>query len=62
MSLITVDPAKDKAQKNAEADANRHTAYVAESDPLFFKSQRGEATQQEWLNKIAEIQARYPKV
>lgn len=62
MSLITVDPAKDKAQKNAEADANRHTDYVAESDPLFFKFQRGEATQQEWLDKIAEIKTRYPKV
>lgn len=62
MSLITVDPAKAKAQKNAEVDANRHTAYVAESDPLFFKFQRGEATQQEWLDKIAEIKTRYPKV
>lgn len=62
MSLITVDPAKDKAQKNAEVDANRHAAYAAESDPVFFKSQRGEATQQEWLDKIAEIKTRYPKV
>lgn len=62
MSLITVDPTKAKAQKNAEADANRHAAYAAESDPVFFKSQRGEATQQEWLDKIAEIKTRYPKV
>jgi len=40
--------------------AMRHAAYVAESDPLFFKWQRGEATQQEWLDKIAEIKARWP--
>ena len=40
--------------------AMRHNAYVAESDPIFFMSQRGEATQQQWLDKIAEIKARWP--
>ena len=40
--------------------AFRKAAYIAESDPLFFKWQRGEATREEWLAKIAEIQARYP--
>ena len=40
--------------------ALRKAAYIAESDPLFFKWQRGEATREEWLAKIAEIQARYP--
>lgn len=39
---------------------NRAAAYQAESDPLFFKWQRGEATEQEWLNKIEEIKSRYP--
>ena len=38
----------------------RKQAYVDEADPLFFKAQRGEATQQEWLDKIAEIKSRYP--
>jgi hypothetical protein len=33
-------------------------AYQEEADPLFFKWQRGEATEQEWLDKIAEIKAR----
>jgi len=41
--------------------ALRRAAYVAESDPLFFMAQRGEATQQQWLDKIAEIKARYPE-
>lgn len=41
-------------------NALRHAAYVAESDPIFFMSQRGEATQQEWLDKVAEIKARWP--
>lgn len=34
-------------------------AYQTESDPLFFKWQRGEATEAEWLGKIAEIDARF---
>jgi len=39
----------------------RSKAYRSESDPLFFKFQRGEATQQEWLSKIQEIKTRYPE-
>ena len=42
------------------AEANRAAAYAAEADPLFFKSQRGEATTGEWEAKVAEIKARYP--
>ena len=48
------------AQATVWNDDNRRAAYEAESDPLFFKWQRGEGTEQEWLDKIAEIQARYP--
>jgi hypothetical protein len=61
MSLINIDQSKLAAKKAAEAQANRKAAYVAEADPLFFKAQRGEATLQEWQDKIAEIKARYPK-
>jgi hypothetical protein len=43
-----------------EQEAKRHAAYTAEADPLFFKSQRGEATVEEWTAKVAEIKARYP--
>lgn len=45
-----------------QIDAQRQQAYQAESDPLFFKWQRGQATEQEWLDKIAEIKQRYPDV
>lgn len=38
----------------------RRAAYTTEADPIFFKMQRGEATQAEWLAKIAEIKQRYP--
>ena len=38
----------------------RSTAYRAESDPVFFKAQRGEATMDEWLAIVEDIKARYP--
>lgn len=38
----------------------RALAYKNESDPVFFRWQRGEATEQEWLDKIEEIKLRYP--
>jgi hypothetical protein len=44
----------------AEQEAKRKAAYTAEADPLFFMSQRGEATVEEWQGKVAEIKARYP--
>jgi hypothetical protein len=44
----------------AEQEANRKAAYQQEADPLFFMSQRGEATVEEWQAKVAEIKARYP--
>lgn len=54
--------AQRKDDLNLQAKANRADAYRNESDPLFFKWQRGEATQQEWLDKVAEIKARYPEI
>jgi hypothetical protein len=59
------DKTAEELQAEAEAQAarietQRAEAYRIESDPLFFKSQRGEATHQEWLNKVAEIKTRYP--
>lgn len=56
----TTSPAELLAEEQAEAERNRHAAYVAESDPLFFEWQRGDGTEQAWRDKIAEIQARYP--
>lgn len=59
---VLIDPPAPTAEQIAEAVAAvRSAAYIAESDPLFFKSQRGEATHEEWLAKIKEIKARYPE-
>ena len=58
--MITIDQNKLKEHENAIAKANREQAYKTESDPLFFKWQRGEITEQEYLSKVEEIRARYP--
>jgi hypothetical protein len=58
---------KTQAEKDAEAfqqqESNKQAraqAYREESDPLFFKADRGEATREEWLAKVEEIRSRYP--
>ncbi len=53
--------ATQEADRIAGVERQRRESYAKESDPIFFKWQRGEATQQEWLDKIAEIKVRYPK-
>ena len=47
-------------QALAAAQRNRASAYTAEADPLFFKVQRGEATQADYDAKVAEIRTRFP--
>jgi uncharacterized protein YdaT len=52
-----------EVEKQLTSVANKNLrakAYVEESDPLFFKAQRGEATTEEWLAKVEEIKVRYP--
>jgi hypothetical protein len=39
--------------------AMRRAAYTTESDPLFFKEQRQEVPAGTWLDKVAEIKARF---
>lgn len=58
----TPEPYTPPQPTQEQIDAQRQQAYQAEADPLFFKWQRGQATEQEWLDKIAEIKQRYPDV
>ena len=59
--LAAVDETAYQAGLNLKAaKVNRAAAYAVEADPLFFKSQRGEATTEEWTSKVAEIKARFP--
>ena len=52
------DPVLPPTQE--EQKVSRAMAYRNEADPMFFKAQRGEATAEEWLAKVAEIKARFP--
>lgn len=61
------------AEAEAEAAEAAHAAAVAlrnetvrqalaaEADPLFFRWQRGEVTQEAWLEAVARVKARHPK-
>jgi hypothetical protein len=52
-------PEEITLQKDAENEQLRLEAYRTESDPLFFKWQRGEVEKQVWLNKVTEIKEKY---
>jgi hypothetical protein len=56
------DVTEDIVWKHALATVkrNRASAYFTESDPLFFKAQRGECSLEDWQSKIAEIRNRFP--
>lgn len=47
-------------ENRREIEAARRFDYIREADALFFGFQRGENTEQEWLDKVAEIRARHP--
>jgi ABC-type Fe3+-hydroxamate transport system substrate-binding protein len=60
--IKTEEQKKQEAYENALESAinGRSRAYQEESDPLFFKTQRGEATIEEWQEKVEEIRQRIP--
>ena len=47
-------------QQRAEIETQRRNAYTQEADPLFFSYQRGEVTEQEWLDAVQDIKDRFP--
>jgi hypothetical protein len=53
-AAITIDAAKLVALTKGR----RHQDYMNESDPLFFKYQRGEIEKSVWEAKVAEIKSR----
>lgn len=44
----------------ATVDQARLTAYEQQSDPVFFKWQRGDATELEWREAVAKVKAENP--
>jgi hypothetical protein len=45
---------------NNQQSELRAKAYPIDSDPIFFQWQRGTKTEQEWLDAVAAVQAKYP--
>ena len=68
--IVPLDPQIEKDRKEweatrfereyAEVEQQRQFAYQQEADPIFFQAQRGKKTEKEWLDKIKEIDERYP--
>lgn len=51
-----------KEEYNLYIDELRQSAYAREADPLGMQVLRGDIEKAVWLEKIAEIKARYPKI
>ena len=59
---VVYDTAEVETQRLERIDIQRRSAYIVESDALFFKEQRGEIPAGTWAAKVAEIKAKFPKV
>lgn len=55
-----LDPETERLLYNDQQKKSRELAYKEESDPVFFKAQRGEATMEQWEALVEDIKARYP--
>ena len=53
-------PAVQYAQQYAAVEQARRIAYATQSDPLFFEWQRGDGTEQAWLDAVAAVKAAHP--
>jgi hypothetical protein len=43
-----------------QVESQRKAAYTIESDPIFFQYQRGDATEQNWLDAVEAVKTKYP--
>jgi hypothetical protein len=57
---IEIEPYVEPLPTKSEQEALRQSAYAKEADPLYFKWQAGESSQEAWVAKRAEIKSRYP--
>jgi hypothetical protein len=53
-------PQVQYANQCAQVEAARLLAYEQTSDPIFFKWQRGDATEAEWREAVAKVKADNP--
>lgn len=56
--------AEEPARQRAFVEETRRQAYQRDADPLYFGFQRGDNTEQEWLDAVAKVKADnpYPEV
>lgn len=62
---VVLEPSTSKSSVDLllgepDTDELRRESYRDISDPLFFKWQRGEATEQEWLDAVEDIRNQFP--
>jgi hypothetical protein len=53
-------PEVQHARAIALVERARQAAYALEADPLFFQYQRGEVTEQEWLDAVEAVKTAHP--
>ena len=53
-------PQVDYDNQVADVEAARRLDYEAQSDPLFFEWQRGDGTEQAWLDAVNAVKAAHP--
>jgi hypothetical protein len=58
-AMFLTNPPETLEEINQRIELQRKFAYQNESDPLFFKAQRGEIPLSDWLAKVEEIKQRY---
>jgi len=53
-------PETRKKYDRIAVQEQRKIMYARVSDPVFFEWQRGEASQQDWLNAVQSVKDKYP--
>jgi len=53
-------PTVDYDNQVATVEKARRADYETQSDPLFFEWQRGDGTEQAWLDAVAAVKAAHP--
>jgi hypothetical protein len=53
-------PQVDYDNQVADVENARRADYETQSDPLFFEWQRGDGTEQAWLDAVAAVKAAHP--
>lgn len=61
MIAVREDYAATEYERNyAIIKEQRRLTYIEKSDPVFFQYQRGEKTEQDWIDAIAAVDASLP--